>query len=470
MATLTFSVSRKGGEADHEILARFVHGRINQRAKTNIFVSLEYWNQDRQRNIIPRFRIHTSTNDEIIKSLTDQNERLEKLSNFIIQSFNDAGAGKQQLPDKWLVNLVNDYNFPKVEEEEESGPQTFFELYRYFIDTRKLSDSRKAHFQVVFRALQRFAIYNNVELTFEEFTADTLRDFESYLRREHSMYSVEGKNWRDKSVVYLDDDFQRAFKAVPESRLPAERGDNAILKIMQEFRTFYKWAIKNRHADNDPFDDYEMGECKYGTPFYLTIQERNQLYNFDFADNKALATQRDIFVFQCLIGCRVSDLERLTKSSIIDGAVEYIPRKTKDGHPFYVRVPLNSIAREILAKYADIPGERLLPFTYDQQYNCAIKQMCKEAGLNRVVTILNPTTREEEKHPIWEVASSHLARRCFIGNLYKQVKDPNLVGKLSGHTEGSKAFARYRDIDEEMRKDLVALLEEEPKTKKGGRK
>ena len=46
-----------------------------------------------------------------------------------------------------------------------------------------------------------------------------------------------------------------------------------------------------------------------------------------------------------------------------------------------------------------------------------------------------------------------------FGNLYKKVKDPNLVGSLSGHTEGSKAFARYRDIDEEMKTDLVKLLE-----------
>ena len=58
-----------------------------------------------------------------------------------------------------------------------------------------------------------------------------------------------------------------------------------------------------------------------------------------------------------------------------------------------------------------------------------------------------------------EVASSHLARRTFIGNIYKKVKDPNLVSALSGHKEGSKAFRRYRDIDEEMKKDLVKLLD-----------
>jgi hypothetical protein len=75
------------------------------------------------------------------------------------------------------------------------------------------------------------------------------------------------------------------------------------------------------------------------------------------------------------------------------------------------------------------------------------------------VTVLNPATREEEKRPISEIASSHLARRCFVGNLYKQVKNPNLVGALSGHKDGSQAFARYRDIDEDMKREPVKMPE-----------
>ena len=59
---------------------------------------------------------------------------------------------------------------------------------------------------------------------------------------------------------------------------------------------------------------------------------------------------------------------------------------------------------------------------------------------------------------LYEIASSHLARRTFVGNLYKQGKDPNLIGALSGHKEGSRAFARYREIDEEMKKELVNML------------
>jgi major membrane immunogen (membrane-anchored lipoprotein) len=41
----------------------------------------------------------------------------------------------------------------------------------------------------------------------------------------------------------------------------------------------------------------------------------------------------------------------------------------------------------------------------------------------------------------------------------REVKDPNLVGALSGHKEGSKAFARYRDIDEEMKRELIGFLD-----------
>jgi len=129
--------------------------------------------------------------------------------------------------------------------------------------------------------------------------------------------------------------------------------------------------------------------------------------------------------------------------------------KTDKNKPVTIRVPLNSIANEILNKYKDYDGKTLFPYISEQKYNKAVKEIFKLSGITRIVTVLNPLTRESETKPLNEIASSHLARRTFIGNLYKKVKDPNLVGKLSGHSEGSKAFARYRDIDEEMKIELV---------------
>ena len=94
-----------------------------------------------------------------------------------------------------------------------------------------------------------------------------------------------------------------------------------------------------------------------------------------------------------------------------------------------------------------------------QKYNIAIKKILKHAGVDRTVTWLNPTTGEPEPRPIYEVLSSHSARKAFAGNMYKNVKDPNLVCALTGHKEGSKAFNRYRMIDEETNRQTMSYLE-----------
>ena len=83
------------------------------------------------------------------------------------------------------------------------------------------------------------------------------------------------------------------------------------------------------------------------------------------------------------------------------------------------------------------------------------KKRSRLAGLDRVVTVLNPLTRNPEQKYLYEVVTTHTARKTFIGNMYKKVKDPDLVSSVSGHKEGSKAFRRYREIDEEMKQELV---------------
>ena len=75
------------------------------------------------------------------------------------------------------------------------------------------------------------------------------------------------------------------------------------------------------------------------------------------------------------------------------------------------------------------------------------------------MTVLDPTTGREVRMPISECAGSHMARRTFCGNPYKRVKDPDIVASMSGHKEGSKAVARYREIDEDMKRDALKVFE-----------
>ena len=157
-------------------------------------------------------------------------------------------------------------------------------------------------------------------------------------------------------------------------------------------------------------------------------------------------------------GLVTSESADLTKANIVDGFVEYIPQKTKMEHANTVRVPLNQKAREILERYKDLENA-LLPRFSHFGYNKKIKEILKYVGIDRKVIVLDPKTREDVARPLYEVASTHTARKTFIGNLYRQVKDPNLIASMSGHSEGSRAFARYRKIDDEMKKELVNLLD-----------
>lgn len=375
------------------------------------------------------------------------NRAVAERRNMILELYN-AAIDKGCLTSEWLEQEIDKRLHPERYIVEESR-QTFFEAYEEFVEKRKLSDWRVRAIQVVIRALRRYELYarrtvdRRFTLDFDTVTPLVLRDIEEFLRNEHTFC----------------DQYPEIYEAVPESRRPQPRGQNTINGILTKLRTFFIWANDVGKTANNPFRNYAVEECIYGTPYYITIDERNKIYHTNLTRHPQLAIQRDVFVFQCLIGCRVGDLYKLTRDNLINGAVEYIPRKTKDGHPVTVRVPLNSIAQEILARYAYWGGAALFPLVAEQQYNRAIKRIFLAAGLKRKVTILNPLTREAEQRPIWEVASSHLARRAFVGNLYKRVKDPNLVGALSGHKEGSRAFARYRDIDEEMRTELVKMLE-----------
>ena len=445
MATLYYTLSRKADKATglHEVLTRFVVGsKINQRAKTNIFAPADYWNDDSQAVTVPRWRLMSAGQRALVESLNEINTRLQVLRGVVMEAFIQAGAGKREIPAGWLVSTIDRYNFPD-KYTEQPKMQYLAEAFDDYIASRKVSTQRKRMTATVQRSLLRYEAYTGARLLLDTLTPDDIRRFDTYLREE-------------SEIVAARPDL---MEICPESRTIVPRSDNTIIDRIHIVRAVVSLAVRNGNTNNDPFTRYSIGGPVYGTPYYITVEERNALYNFDLTSRPALAVQRDIFVFQCVIGCRVSDLLKLTRENLVKGGIEYIPRKTSNERGETVRVPLNSVAAEIVERYKDENRAALLPFISSQKYNEAIKEAFTMAGLTRPVTILDPMTRQEMQRPLNEIASSHLARRTFVGNLYKQVRDPNLIAKLSGHVEGSRAFARYRSIDEEMRQDLVKLLE-----------
>lgn len=414
------------------------------RIKSGVFVSPARFKDGRF--IYPR------ANQKEVAQLRAVENELQQIESLILDI---CAERKADVTKEMALAAIEQFRHPEITDEAEEQI-SFFDAWNDFLSQRDLSKNREDIYRSLIRALHRYEAHrretrdDGYAITLDSFTAEDIADFERFFRNEWKYYD-------EYPQIYID--YPVELRTQHKTHRPQKRGDNFVAGTLKKIRTFFTWCNLQDITTNRPFDKYTgIKTEKYGTPYYLTKEERDHIADFDLTEHPQLAIQRDIFIFQCLIGTRVSDLRQLKKSNIVGDMVEYVPQKTKKERTETVRVPLCDKAQEIISRYADSDADRLLPFISDQRYNDAIKKICKLCGIDRVVTIINPTTGKDERRPICEIASSHMARRTFIGNLYKQVQDPNLVGSMTGHKEGSKSFARYREIDDDIKRDIIKLI------------
>lgn len=448
MATVkaTLRTTKKAGEA--ALRFRLSDGRNTQLFhKSGISVNIELWDEAKEcikakKVCAPDYRanINKQVNDRKNLLLSVYEAHKEEIANSQdFEVFIDKALNPEKGNDK---------------------KRNFFEVLEEYIEKEIASHTETKCFRSMERTLYRYEAYQKATtqkaftLSFATIDKETVEDIRDYFKNEYILVDEEPEIFAPILESYpMLANIQRKTPGIEE------RGGNTIIKMMKRFRAFYNWANREGITDKAPFNNVSIGSEVYGTPFYITMGERDTIAETDLSTSHELEAQRDIFVFQCFIGCRVGDLLKMTNNNVVGDFLEYFPHKTMKSTAKKISIPLHPKAQEILKKYhQEGDNAPILPFITAQKYNTAIKKVFQACGITRKVTILDPKTGEPISVPINEVASSHLARRTFVGNLYKQVKDPNLIGKLSGHSEGSRAFARYRDIDEEMKKELINLL------------
>lgn len=176
-----------------------------------------------------------------IQELQNLNSELDAISRYLLDAFVAAGSGMVPLPNKWVADkllerTVESLDLPTVEDakEDESAEEKndlqkeFFDAFEHFVSIQKISISRIRHYNVIIRALKRFAIYSAQEVSFATLSSDLLRKFSKFLENEHK-FVVEGK---DGKPCIKDPLYKKAYKSVPECRFPKQRGQNSIIGTM----------------------------------------------------------------------------------------------------------------------------------------------------------------------------------------------------------------------------------------------
>ena len=231
------------------------------------------------------------------------------------------------------------------------------------------------------------------------------------------------------------------------------RSNNTVAAMVGTLRTALNQITKSLGISlpDDTFAEAQREQYPTEAKPYLTSEEIATLAGYR-AEGETGEAVRRAFVFQASTGVRFGDLAKFTPANINEaGALVYQSGKTATT----TTVPLNSTALEALGNDWQRRG-RLFALPTLPTYNAEIKAVLKGAGISRQVVNYNGTTAE--LNPIYEIASSHMARRSFVGRLVEAGVPAEVIQPMSGHTKGSKAFARYYNITDQQKAEAVAKL------------
>ena len=455
-------------ERQIRIAAKYGHGACVY-IRTNIWIDPKRWGR---RNTITIPSIPGPEQSALI----EKKETLRLLTNFIEEAIVKE-TDKSLIDKNWAATKVRQFYNPDPEKRDVIN-EPLFSVMESYLKAVTLCESRKKHFQTLIKMLRRYEMYCRLRgrgnkyysLDINTLTSKTLEDIRVFILTEHeickkfpSIYRNEPNRTRlsklsVRGTLVCEAPEKIRYEDLPKGAIPKQRGLNYSVDLLLRFRTFYIWAQAQGFTNNNPFRNYKIGECVYGEPIYITIEDRNKIYEADFSDSPNLAVQRDIFILQCFLGCRVGDYYRFTYENIIHDGLEYIANKNRNRTGQLVRVPLHPTAKEIINRYYDPSRKTIMPFINQQDYNDAIKEVFERAGVNYMVTVLDPTTRQDVQVPISEAASSHMARRTFVGNLCKKTKSTIIVGSMSGHDPHGRSIKRYWSVDEELKRECIEML------------
>ena len=510
MSSIEKSLSSKvRQDGKSEILIRVSAGRgVRFRLRSNVFVSTEFWCDETQSVIVPPKR---KVNASKVMEAQQQKASIEAYSRDLVAICNSAQEADVELTREWcedcfslapflqeptnrfmtdatqsLYTLANIRRAQAMrqdaidraakQEQEKAAAESAMNakrLYDYIpvmCQRKQLSAVRTKNYRVLLAQLQRYEMWlqltkdKNFQLDAETTTTEIVEDFRIYLRDEAKLQKKHPKTFARilaKCPIAVRNTQRKTplpDGAKPKTRAIEERGENTIVGQMQKFKSLCNWLYEVGYMISKPFERVSIGKELYGTPIFITIEERKKIQALDLSNaSRTLQVSRDEFVLQCLTGCRISDLEALTDANVKDDILIYRPHKTQGETGATATVPLCPEAKAIIEKYRDCPerGNRLIPCIAQQNLNYAIKSIFHMAGVTRQVERINPRTGEKESVSIADIASSHMARRTFVGGCYAQTQDPTIVGLMSGHVEGSKAFSRYVNRDVSMLKGII---------------
>ena len=325
-----------------------------------------------------------------------------------------------------------------------NGDETFVQRFRRYVEEAYrdgiIGEHRHMHYDAMVRRMERFLhIKGHSQLMPEQFDVKMLMDYRQFIADEY---------------LYVSQ-YPKLYQKDGRKRYPTKRiSNNSVIHEMKGLRAFLNELENTDEIFKSPFRKISrerfkaMMRAKSDEPFFLRKTELKMIIETEVPQELQMA--KDIFVLNCCIGARISDFFSFTMDKVSvspEGIpfIHYIPHKTiKEMETMVeIKTPLVRIAYDIMMK---------TQFNFNQQnanytvavYNRELRKLLKFCGLDRPVSKFNETKGENEYFPLYELASSRLARKTHVDIMNKVQVNAYVAGL---HAEGSDAVFRYTNLE-----------------------
>jgi integrase len=391
--------------------------RIDQTSKTGLTVKFNDWSKAKEqiKNSV------VSTQKDFV------NTKLRNIKDFLLEQYNIDYNTQQNINNNWLKEQIKKF-FGRADNDE------LYKIYftdwaqKYIDESPKrlykgnpISPKTIQHYTTAKKKFTNYEKHFKTRIRFQDINLEFYQNFLMYCR------NIEKIN---------DNTFGTQI---------------SILK---------KWCRTIEIEGYSINQEYKHSEFRVLTnstkDVYLTENEINLVYNFDFSFSERLENVRDNFIFGLRTGLRISDFLKLEKFNFVDDFIEIITQKTS----YPVVIPMHQQIKDILAKRnGNLPRQ-----ISDAKFNEYVKEVCKAVGLTEMVdgakmdnkkddtdffpdiTIIskNKNRKESGTYPKHELITSHTCRRSFASNLYGKLPNGTIMA-ITGHKTETQ-FLKYIKI------------------------
>ncbi len=209
---------------------------------------------------------------------------------------------------------------------------------------------------------------------------------------------------------------------------------NTIWTYIQALKAYLNHALIAGWHTNTEFKKIKPKE-EVTPQFALTTCEIDKLIEYEPKSDRLLKV-RDSFLIGCFTAARYRDWPKIKLSGVLelDGIsyIRYVDSKTHTN----IAIPAHKKLLEVLNRNPN--GINTIS---NQKFNDGIKMVAFEAKLTRIVE------RGNDVASIYELISTHVARRTAATILVNKGVDYKTIMKLTGHKK-LETFLRYVRIDD----------------------